>query len=126
MQKTYYPVIFHREETGFSAAVPDLPGCFTQGDTLDETLNMIQDAVGLYLDGMETAPAASAPDRVAVPAGDFLMVVPFDALAYQRKHNTRSVKKTLTVPAWLNEAAEASHINFSSVLQDGLKRQLGI
>lgn len=126
MKKLYYPAIFHPEEVGFSVSVPDLEGCFTQGDTLEETLNSIQDAIGLYLDGEENVPTPSVPGSVAVPQGDFMMVVPFDPLAYQRRHNTRAVKKTLSLPAWLNEAAEAAHINFSSVLQDGLKHQLGL
>ena len=126
MKNLYYPVLFHHEETGFSAVVPDLEGCFTQGDTLDETLDMVQDAIGLYLEDLEAVPKPSEPDAICVPDGDFVMAVPFDALAYQRRHNKKAVKKTLTIPGWLNEAAEAAHINFSSVLQEGLKKQLGL
>lgn len=126
MKNMYYPVIFHREDEGFSASVPDLAGCFTQGKTLDETLDMVQEAIGLYLEDLETVPAATDPAALEAPAGDFVMAVAFDALAYQRRHNAKAVKKTLTVPGWLNEAAEAAHINFSSVLQEGLKKQLGI
>ena len=47
-------------------------------------------------------------------------------LAYERKHNNKAVKKTLTVPAWLNSIAEEQHINFSSVLQQALKEQLNV
>lgn len=126
MKKLYYPVVFHPEEVGFSVSVPDLEGCFTQGDTLEEALDAIQDAVGLYLEGESDVPSPSAPGTVTAPKGDFVMLVPFDPLDYQRRHNTRAVKKTLSLPAWLNEAAEAAHINFSSVLQEGLKRQLGL
>ena len=122
----YYSAVFHREETGFSASVYDLPGCVTQGETLDETLQMLQDAMGLYLSDLPQAPQPSAPDAVPVEEGAFLMVVPFDALAYQRRHNTKAVKKTLTLPGWLNEAAEEANINFSAVLQKGLKKQLGL
>jgi len=126
MNKLYYPVIFTHEDTGFSVSVPDLPGCFTQGDTLNESVDMVQDAIGLYLDGVTEYPAASAPDNICVPSGSFVMVIPFDVTAYQRKHNTKAVKKTLTIPGWLNEAAESAHVNFSSVLQDGLKKQLNL
>lgn len=122
----FYPVIFHPEPTGYSTSVPDLDGCFSQGDTLSEALEMITEAIGLFLDGMKELPAASIPDTVVVPTGDFMMVVPFDRLAYQRKHNTKAVKKTLTIPAWLNEAAEAEHVNFSGILQEALKKRLNI
>lgn len=122
----FYPVIFHPEAIGYSTCVPDLDGCFSQGDTLTEALEMTTDAIGLFLNSIQEFPAASAPDTIVVPAGDFMMVVPFDALAYQRKHNTKSVKKTLTIPAWLNEAAEAEHVNFSGLLQEALKKKLNI
>lgn len=124
MNKLYYPVVFHPEEVGYSLSVPDLEGCFTQGDTLEEALEMVKDAIGLQLDGESDYPTPSAPGSIAVQDGDFLMLVEFDSLAYQRKHNNRSIKKTLSIPAWLNELAEASHINFSHVLQDALKEKL--
>lgn len=126
MDKIYYPVIFHPEETGYSACVPDLDGCFTQGDTLGEALEMVQEAIGLYLDGENTYPTPSAPETLKTENGNFVMVVEFDSLAYQKKHNKRSVKKTLTIPAWLNTAAEAAHLNFSHILQDALKKKLDI
>ncbi len=122
----FYPVIFHPEATGYSTSVPDLNGCFSQGDTLEDAFAMVTEAIGLFLDGGKEPPAASAPDAIRVSAGDFVVVVPFDMLAYQRRHNTKSVKKTLTIPAWLNEAAEAEHVNFSGILQDALKKKLNI
>lgn len=126
MNKIYYPVAFLPEEEGYSVRVPDLDGCYTQGDTFDEAVEMAQDAIGLYLEGVRKVPAPSLPAQVALEQGEFVAVVPFDILAYKRRHDTKAVKKTLTVPSWLNEAAEAAHINFSSVLQAGLKQQLNI
>lgn len=126
MAKIYIPVIFHSEECGYSAFVPDLEGCYSQGETLDETIEMIQDAIGLYLEDLGEFPAFSKPNEVNCERGDFIMAVAFDKLAYDRKHSTKSVKKTLTIPSWLNEAAEEAHINFSGVLQAALKRQLNI
>lgn len=126
MNKLYYPVVLHPEETGYSVSVPDLDGCFSQGETLGEAVEMIQDAIGLFLDGETTFPAPSEPSSIKVHDGDILMVVAFDELAYKRKYDTKSVKKTLTIPSWLNQAAESAHINFSSVLQAALKQQLHI
>lgn len=126
METVFYPVIFHPEETGYSVSVPDLEGCFTQGDTLQETLEMIQDAIGLYLEGEQNIPAPSAPDCIGVSGKDFVMVVGYDPLAYRKRHNNKSVKKTLSIPAWLNDEAEKAHLNFSSILQEGLKARLNL
>lgn len=126
MTKIYYPVIFHPEEVGYSASVPDLEGCFTQGDSLEEALEMVQEAIGLYLDGETTYPEPSVPESIKTENHDFMMVVAYDHLAYQKKHNKRAVKKTLSIPAWLNEEAEAAHLNFSRVLQEALKLKLNI
>lgn len=126
MTKLYYPAIFHPEDTGYSVSVPDLDGCFSQGDTIGEAFEMIQDAIGLYLADLKDIPNPSMPGKVKADGDDFMMVIPFDELSYKRKHDTKSVKKTLSVPSWLNEAAEAAHLNFSSILQSGLKKQLNI
>ena len=124
MKKLYYPAIFHPEDSGYSVSVPDLDGCFSQGETIGEAVEMIQDAIGLYLADAKEYPAASSLDSIKLQGRDFLMVVPFDELAYKKKYDTKAVKKTLTIPSWLNEAAESAHINFSGVLQAGLKQQL--
>ena len=126
MKKIFYPAIFHPEEVGYSVSVPDIEGCYTQGDTMDEALEMVQDAIGLMLEDYKELPAASVPTRLRTEANDFVVVVPFDQLAYKRRNDTRAVKKTLSLPSWLNEAAESAHINFSSVLQAALKQQLHI
>ena len=125
MKKLYYPVLFHPEESGYSVRVPDLDGCLSQGETVEEAVEMIQDAIGLYLEDVETVPVPSRPESVRTAGNDFLMLVP-DEVEYKRNHDTKSVKKTLTIPAWLNDAAESAHINFSSVLQTGLKKQLNL
>ena len=124
MSKIYYPAVFHPEEVGFSVYVPDVDGCITQGDTLEEATEMAFDAIGLCLEGAQTLPAPSLPPSIQTEPGDFVALVPFDPLEYQKKHNTRAVKKTLTLPAWLNKMAEEQHIKFSSVLQAALKQQL--
>ena len=126
MSVLYYPVVLLQEDVGYSVRVPDLDGCFTQGDTLDEALAMTQEAIGLYLTDLADAPAPSLPSDIRLDPGEFVALIPFDALAYKRRHDTRAVKKTLTIPSWLNDAAESAHINFSSLLQSALKQQLHI
>ena len=127
MNRLYYPAIFHPEETGYSVSVPDIDGCFSEGDTLGEAIEMVCDAIGLCLEELAgNYPEPSNPAKIKVEPGDFVSLVPFDLLQYRRKHDTRAVKKTLTIPSWLNAVAEENHINFSSVLQAALKEQLHI
>ncbi|MCD8343855.1 MAG: type II toxin-antitoxin system HicB family antitoxin [Oscillospiraceae bacterium] len=126
MNKIYYPVVFHPEDVGYSVSVPDIEGCFTEGDTMDEAVEMVHDAIGLMIEDMPSPPAASAPQAISAEAGDFVVVVPFDIVEYRKKNDNRSVKKTLTIPSWLNSMAEAAHINFSAVLQSALKHELNI
>lgn len=130
MKKLYYPVIFHPEDVGFSTIVPDIEGCFSQGDDMDEAVAMTQDAIGLMLEDIIFAngelPRPSSPKSIAVEDEDFLVMVEFDALAYRKRIQPQAVKKTLTIPAWLNHMAEAQGVNFSNVLQKALKQELHI
>ena len=125
MKNTYYPAVFHPEEVGYSVFIPDIEGCCTQGDTMDEAVEMAKDAIGLMLEGAGEYPRPSSPSALPLEGTDFVVVIPFNPAEYARKNN-RSVKKTLSLPAWLNEAAEAAHLNFSGVLQEALKAKLDI
>ena len=122
MRKIFYPVVFHPEEVGYTVSVPDLDGCFTQGDTMNEAVAMAQDAIGLMLEDCADYPQPSNPANIETAPGDFVVMVQFDEESYKKEF--KPVKKTLSIPSWLNEAAEAAHINFSSVLQEALKQRL--
>ena len=56
----------------------------------------------------------------------FVSLIDVDLDEYSQKHGNKAIKKTLTIPAWLNTIAEVNDINFSQVLQNALKDQLGI
>ena len=124
----YYPAIFQPEDVGFSVSFPDLPGCFTQGDTLDEALKMCQEAIGIMLEDIpeKDYPTASNPAKIATEGEQFIMMVHFDKLAYDKKYNSKAIKKTLSIPAWLNKLALEKNINFSNTLQNALIRELNI
>lgn len=126
--KFFYPAIFEPEDTGFSVYVPDIAGCMTQGDTLDEALDMVQEAIGLMLEDIEEKdyPAPSSPTDIATTGKQFVMMVSFDKLAYDKKYNAKAVKKTLSIPAWLNKLAIEKNINFSNLLQNALMRELNV
>lgn len=124
MKKLFYPAIFHKaEEGGFWVSFPDLPECFTEGDDMQQAYEMAVDALGLAISSRmeegEEVPSASEADQVEVSSG-VLVIVEFDLEAYNRKYNSRAVKKTLSIPEWLNEAASKAGVNFSQVLQEAL------
>ena len=125
MAKYVYPAVFTPEEDGsFSITFPDLEGCHTCGDSLEDGIEMAEDALSLTLYGYETdgreIPAPSNPAMFDLSNGAFANYIACDTLAYRKMYNNKAVKKTLTIPEWLNEAATASNLNFSQVLQDAL------
>lgn len=135
-----YPACFFKEESGYSVIFPDLNDLATCGNTLDEALTMAVDCLAGYLywlqkDG-EFAPAASPIDKINLTEiaealevstdEAFVNIVTVDVAEYAKTHFEKSVKKTLTIPAWLNSAALEQNINFSQVLQDALKAKLHI
>lgn len=125
MAKYVYPAIFTPEEDGgFSIIFPDLEGCYTCGDDLTDGMEMAKDALSLVLYGYETEhreiPAPSPLSAFEIADGQFVNYVACDTLAYRKMYNNKAVKKTLSIPEWLNEEALSLNINFSQVLQDAL------
>ncbi|MCQ2541606.1 MAG: type II toxin-antitoxin system HicB family antitoxin [Lachnospiraceae bacterium] len=129
MNNYFYPAIFHNDEKGgYWISFPDFPECFTQGETIEDSYKMAVEAIGLCIDerikNKETLPSASSPVDYVVDMGDFSCLIEFDLAEYRRKHNSKSVKKTLSIPEWLNEAAIEKNINFSQVLQEALLQRI--
>ena len=127
MKKMFYPAVFHRaEEGGYWITFPDIPECITEGDNMEEAYNMAFDALGLALTDRikekQDLPKASEVDDIKEDGT--VVVVQFDLAEYNRKHNNRAVKKTLSIPEWLNEEALAMNINFSQVLQEALLERI--
>jgi predicted RNase H-like HicB family nuclease len=130
-----YPAIFDpSQDGGYTVTFPDLPGCVTEGDDLGETLRMAAEAMALYLycaeeDGDEI-PTPSEPAHVSFPedASDdaFVTLVVAGTEPVRDEIRNRSVKKTLTIPQWLNEESEKAGVNFSQILQSALKERLGL
>lgn len=130
MKKLFYPAIFHKaEEGGFWITFPDIPECMTQGDDMQQAYEMAVDALGLALtsreEEKEKIPVPSEPDKIAIDSEEFCVVIEFDMLAYKKRTNPKAVKKTLSIPEWLNEEATALGINFSQVLQEALMEKVG-
>lgn len=130
-----YPACFYKEkEGGYTVIFPDLNHLATCGDTLENALEMAVDCLAGYLytakqEG-ENVPAPSDMNSIDVNEeydeyeSAFVNMVTVDVAEYAKKHFEKSVKKTLTIPSWLNEIAVANNVNFSQVLQSALKEQL--
>lgn len=131
MNKLFYPAVFHKaEEGGFWISFPDFPECFTDGDSMDQAYEMAVNALGLALTSRQDEklpiPSASDPSQIDLEPNSFLAVIEFDMLAYKKRMNPRAVKKTLSIPEWLNEEATAMGVNFSQVLQEALMAKLNM
>lgn len=115
-----YPAIFHREEDVYWVEFPDLEGCHTFGSTLTETLEAAQEALaGYLLTFLEQNKNIALPtDIMNYHVNDgFASLVSCDINQYK---DAKAVKKTLTIPSWLNDRAMSMGINFSQVLQEAL------
>jgi predicted RNase H-like HicB family nuclease len=131
--KLIYPACFYPcEEGGYTVIFPDLPGCITEGDTLSDAVDMAIDAAsGWLIDTVknnEPIPQSSdiksiVPDKYE---NGFVSLISVDLDEYSKKLGNKAIKKTLTLPAWLNSIAEKENVNFSQVLQNALIKQLGI
>ena len=133
-----YPACFFKEDIGYSVIFPDLNYLSTCGDTLDEAMNMAIDCLAGFLYSAkldnETIPSPSPLDKVDAvsiakeiglePSKSFVNLVAVDVTEYAKSHFNRSVKKTLTIPEWLNKEALSKNINFSQVLQEALIAKL--
>ena len=125
-----FPAIFTFEPEGVSVEFADLPGCLTFGSDWTEAMAMSKDALALRLYTMERdaegIPEPSGLNELRLEGNQRTSVVEVWMPEFRSGQDTKPVKKTLTIPQWLNEAAEQNHINFSSLLQESLKVRLGV
>ena len=131
MRVKLYPAIFSSDgNNGYTVTFPDLIGCVTEGDTLEEAVKMAEDALGIYLYTLseegEPFPEVTNPINLKCAKDEFINIVTWDEKEYLKKTDNKAIKKTLTIPSWLNYKAEEHKINFSQVLQKALKKELDL
>lgn len=125
MSRYCYPAIFTPESDGmFSIAFPDFEGCYTCGNDLTDSIMMAEDVLAFTLYDYEREnkemPTPSSLEMIQTKKGQFVNYIACDTMIYRKRNNNRAVKKTLTIPEWLNEAAMSMGLNFSQVLQEAL------
>ena len=121
-----YPAVFHKEDGAYWVEFPDLEGCNTCGDTLEKTIELAEEALGLYLcsileDGKELPQHTNLND-IQSPDDGVVSYIYVDVDKYRR--NTKAVRRTVSIPEWLADEAEKTNLSLSKVLQEGLKERL--
>lgn len=129
MARYVYPAVFTLEENGlYSVNFPDLESCYTSGDNLQDALIMAEDVLAYTLydyerDGKET-PKPSSVDEIKTDNNEFVNYIACDTMEYRKMHSNKAIKKTLTIPEWVNEYAVAKGLNFSQILQEALIQRI--
>lgn len=122
-----YPAIFTEENNQYWVEFIDLNGCYTDGETLAEAMENAKEAMGLYLEDLKEYPKCTIDIKnIDLQENQIISFVSVDLIEHKRKYENKSIKKTLSIPAWLNTIAEKENINFSQLLQKALMDTLKI
>lgn len=131
MKENYiYPVIFKKEETGFLITFPDFPGQMTEAGTEEEAIIAAQEVLALCISDNEEMekdnPVPTEQNKIELNTGEKLIYVHVWMPYFRQVEKVVYVKKTLTIPKWIDEMAKAKNVNFSAILVKGLKAELGL
>ena len=132
MQKDLYiyPCVFIYKDTGISVFFPDLDGCVSSGENEQDAFNNAKEVLCLHLFGMEQdgddIPEPSELRSLKLSKNHQAALIEVFMPLFRTKQANKYIKKTLTIPAWLNIEAEQAGVNFSQILQNGLKEYLHI
>jgi predicted RNase H-like HicB family nuclease len=118
-----YPAIFHRnKDASYTIIYPDLPGCISEGKTLGNAMYMAQSAltqwIGYLADKKHEIPNASPVEKIKTPKGDFVNLICAEV------KDAKAVKRTVSIPKWMDDKVIQSGLSLSRVLQDALSERL--
>ena len=119
-----YPAVFHKNvDESYTIVYPDLPGCTSEGKTLGNAMYMAQSAltqwIGYLTDKKQEIPKASSVQEVKTSAGEFVNLIRADV------KDGRAVKRTVSIPKWMDDKVIQSGLSLSRVLQEALRERLG-
>lgn len=122
-----YPAIFHPTDDGTIAIYfPDLD-FDTQGSNIADAIAMARDALALYLDTTDmhgqAVSSPSAIEDVAVEPGEYVTLIDADPEIYRRQRKSKAVKRTISIPAWMDERASKEGLSLSRIIQDALAQR---
>ena len=119
-----YPAIFHKnEDESYTLTYPDLPGCISEGKTLGNAMYMAQSAltqwIGYLADKKQEIPSASTSKKIKTSKSEFVNLICAEV------KDARAVKRTVSIPKWMDDKVIQSGLSLSRVLQDALGERLG-
>ena len=125
MAEYVYPAVFHPNEDGsFTITYPDLPGCISEGKSLGNAMYMAQSALTQWIeyltDKKQDVPLASGLGSLETEPGEFVNLIRADI------KDGRAVKRTVSIPKWMDDKVAESGLSLSRVLQDALKERLNV
>ena len=125
MTEFVYPAVFHTNEDGsFTITYPDLPGCISEGNSLGNAMYMAQAALTQWIeylmDKKEPIPTASDLKSIKTMPDEFVTLIRADI------RDKRAVKRTVSIPQWMDDQVTESGLSLSRVLQDALKKRLNL
>jgi predicted RNase H-like HicB family nuclease len=128
--KSVYPIVLTKSDGGgFMVFAPDFQ-INTQGENLVEAFDMARDAIGIVGIDMEDdnkpLPQATPIEEINRQHGELVTLIDVDFTEYRRANEQRSVRRNVSLPSWLDMAAEKAGINVSAILQAALKEELNI
>lgn len=127
VKKLIYPATFVQDGDYIFVEFPDVSGAFTQGETLQEAYEMAEEVLGSVLADQNHYPVASSIHEISESnPGKDVALVSVDLEGFRRKYRSKSVRRNVTIPQWLNDIANSEKINVSQVASDALKEKLGV
>lgn len=128
--KAAYPSVLHKGDQYIVVFIPDF-NINTQGTDYAEAMKMARDAIGLMgIDLEEDRKPIPVPSDISnikkENEDDIITLVDVDFTEYRRKYDMRTVRRNVSIPAWLDALAKESDINVSAVLQTALKKELRV
>ena len=126
-----YPAIFHQnDDSTYTVIFPDLPGCITEGKNLADAIYMARDAMAGWIDSMlknnDSINPPSNVESIKVADNEFVNLIDADLKKQRRLWDNQAVKRTLSLPKWLDSMAIDAQLSLSKVLQEALYDKLGI
>lgn len=125
-----FVALFNKEESGYNLWFPDLEEAYTCVDSFDDLFVSAKEVLELTLYGRirddEEIPEPTSIENLTIQEGEAPILIEVNMKVLKEKMENRSVKKTLSIPAWLNTSAEEAGINFSQTLQEALKNKLAL
>ena len=128
--KGLYAAILEQKDDKVYVIFPDLPGCITSGRDMTDAYEMAVDASNLWVttaveDLNEPVPEPTPAEKIQCPPHAHVMLVQIDTEEYLKKTDTKAVRRTVSIPSWMDHIAQKRGISLSKVLQDALKAQIG-